>query len=105
MKACERHPAKSAKRKTLPAGRRKKGFRTVESGFDKETAMREARRCLGQRVCESCETCSLFCPDLCITRDASTGDVLFDLDFCKGCGICAAVCPRGAIQMAMEENV
>jgi len=30
--------------------------------------------------------------------------MLFDLDYCKGCGICAAICPKGAIQMVMEEG-
>jgi Pyruvate/2-oxoacid:ferredoxin oxidoreductase delta subunit len=25
-----------------------------------------------------------------------------DLDFCKGCGICAAECPCGAIEMVPE---
>ena len=24
----------------------------------------------------------------------------FDYDYCKGCGLCAAQCPRGAIVMA-----
>ena len=27
----------------------------------------------------------------------------FDLDYCKGCGICAAECPCGAIEMVPEE--
>jgi len=26
-----------------------------------------------------------------------------DLDFCKGCGLCAAECPCGAIEMTPEE--
>jgi 2-oxoacid:acceptor oxidoreductase delta subunit (pyruvate/2-ketoisovalerate family) len=68
-----------------------------------EQAVREAGRCLRLRACESCDLCSLLCPDLCITRDESGGDVVIDLDFCKGCGICAAVCPKGAIRMVPEE--
>ena len=27
----------------------------------------------------------------------------FDYDYCKGCGICAAECPCGAIEMVPEE--
>ena len=27
----------------------------------------------------------------------------FDLDYCKGCGLCAAECPCGAIEMVPEE--
>jgi Pyruvate/2-oxoacid:ferredoxin oxidoreductase delta subunit len=26
-----------------------------------------------------------------------------DLDFCKGCGLCVAECPCGAIEMVPEE--
>jgi pyruvate ferredoxin oxidoreductase delta subunit len=26
----------------------------------------------------------------------------FDLDHCKGCGICASVCPKDAIEMVEE---
>jgi len=26
----------------------------------------------------------------------------FNYDFCKGCGLCAAECPCGAIEMAAE---
>jgi 2-oxoacid:acceptor oxidoreductase delta subunit (pyruvate/2-ketoisovalerate family) len=72
-----------------------RGFRQVE-------ATEEAQRCLGLRECDSCDVCSLLCPDLCITRDEGTGEVLIDLDYCKGCGICAAVCPKGAIRMILE---
>ncbi len=101
-KLCEKKPAKIARRRTLSVKSRKKGFIPVEPGLSREEAVKEARRCLGLRECESCEVCSLFCPDLCITRDEETGDVLIDLDYCKGCGICATVCPKGAIQMVLE---
>jgi len=47
--------------------------------------------------------CRLLCPDLCITRDAATGRIVIDLDICKGCGICAHYCPKGAIRMVMEK--
>ncbi len=74
----------------------------VEPGLTEEEALREAQRCLGWTSCESCDLCSLLCPDLC-TREEGSGSVLIDLDYCKGCGICAAVCPKGAIGMAPEE--
>jgi len=47
--------------------------------------------------------CRLLCPDLAITRDRITGSIIIDLDFCKGCGICAFVCPKGAIEMVVEQ--
>ena len=103
-KACEKKAIRKIKPKTLPLKERRKGFAPVEPGFRTEEAIKEAQRCLGVRGCESCDVCSLLCPDLCITQDEETGEVLIDLDYCKGCGICAAVCPKGAIQMVLEEG-
>jgi len=102
---CKKEVMRRLRRKTLPLKERREGFSPVEFGLIKEEALREAQRCLGLRECESCEICSLFCPDLCITRDEKTGEVLIDLDYCKGCGICASVCPKGAIQMVLEEGI
>ena len=76
----------------------------MEAGLTREEAIQEAQRCLGLRTCESCETCSLLCPDLCITKNEETGEVRIDLDYCKGCGVCSVVCPKGAIQMVLEEE-
>jgi len=104
VKACEQKPVRSPKRRTLSLRKRKKNFSPVEMGLTKEEAIQEAQRCLGLKACESCETCSLLCPDLCITRNEKTGEVEIDLDYCKGCGICAVVCPKGAIQMVWEEG-
>jgi 2-oxoacid:acceptor oxidoreductase delta subunit (pyruvate/2-ketoisovalerate family) len=104
-KECKKEVVKKSKPKTLSPKERKKGFTPVEFGLVKEEALKEARRCLGLRECESCEICSLLCPDLCITRDEETGEVRIDLDYCKGCGICAFVCPKGAIQMVLEEGI
>jgi len=104
LRECEKKVARKQKRKFLPRQQRKKGFSPVEFGLTDEEARREAQSCLGLRECESCETCSLFCPELCITRSEKTGEVQVDLDFCKGCGICAVVCPKGAIQMVLEKE-
>ncbi|HEV8463126.1 MAG TPA: 4Fe-4S dicluster-binding protein [Gaiellaceae bacterium] len=51
--------------------------------------------------CVNCLLCWLYCPDSAITLDggAFTG---FDLDYCKGCGICAVVCPVDVIEMVRE---
>jgi 2-oxoacid:acceptor oxidoreductase delta subunit (pyruvate/2-ketoisovalerate family) len=103
-KECKKEKTRIPKRRNLSLSRRRKGFEPVELGLTEAEALQEARRCLGLRECESCEICSLFCPDLCITRDEKTGEVLIDLDYCKGCGICAAVCPKGAIAMVLEEE-
>ena len=104
VRACEEKPVRAPKRRTLGLPKRKKSFAPVEAGLTQEEAIREAGRCLGLRTCESCETCSLLCPDLCITKNEKTGEVQIDLDYCKGCGICSVVCPKGAIQMVLEEG-
>ena len=105
IKECKKEVLRRTKQKTLSVKKRKGRFSLIESGLVKKEAFKEARRCLSLRECESCEVCSLFCPDLCITRDPKTGEVLIDLDYCKGCGICATVCPKGAIQMVLEEGL
>jgi 2-oxoacid:acceptor oxidoreductase delta subunit (pyruvate/2-ketoisovalerate family) len=104
-KECKKETVRKLKRKTLSLKERRKGSGPVELGLLKKEAIKEAQRCLGLRECESCQICSLFCPDLCITRDEKTGEVRIDLDYCKGCGICAAVCPKGAIGMVLEEGI
>lgn len=51
----------------------------------------------GEAGCSHCLQCWLFCPDSSILADAENGQMAgFDLDHCKGCGICAAVCPVNA---------
>jgi 2-oxoacid:acceptor oxidoreductase delta subunit (pyruvate/2-ketoisovalerate family) len=51
--------------------------------------------------CVNCLLCWLYCPDSAVLLDgtAFTG---FDLDYCKGCELCAEVCPVGAIEMVAE---
>lgn len=53
------------------------------------------------RKCCHCSTCYLFCSTGCIKDNGSY--FAADLDFCKGCGICARVCPVKAITMVREE--
>jgi 2-oxoacid:acceptor oxidoreductase delta subunit (pyruvate/2-ketoisovalerate family) len=45
----------------------------------------------------------VLCPDLAITKNGSNGQIEIDYNYCKGCGICAAFCPKGAIKMALEK--
>ena len=47
--------------------------------------------------CIKCMICWTLCPDGVIDRDIN-----IDMNFCKGCGLCANECPRKAITM-MEE--
>ena len=55
---------------------------------------RAFRPVLGEAECIHCFQCWLFCPDSSILVDTENETMIgFDLDHCKGCGICAAVCP------------
>jgi len=103
FKECEK-PLPHKKRKSpVPKGKDKKK-EAVDPGLSTQQAIQEAQRCLSLRGCDSCDLCSLLCPELCVTRNEKTGEVQIDLDYCKGCGICASVCPRGAIQMLLERE-
>ncbi len=53
--------------------------------------------------CINCKFCWINCPDMAVKIE---GDKMagFDLEYCKGCGICAKVCPakKKAIEMKKE---
>jgi 2-oxoacid:acceptor oxidoreductase delta subunit (pyruvate/2-ketoisovalerate family) len=85
----------------LPAERSRRDFSEANHGLRREEALAEARRCMNCGVCNGCEVCLIFCPDVAISRRADGG---FDIayDYCKGCGVCAEECPRGAITMTRE---
>ena len=54
--------------------------------------------------CFQCDNCLAVCPDNAVLKiDDTTRAYAIDYDFCKGCGICAAECPCGAIEMVPEE--
>ena len=74
----------------------------VDLGLDKNQAREAAIRCLSTLTCTYCDVCQLVCPDMCITRDPETGHINIDLEYCKGCGLCAHFCPKGAIKMEVE---
>lgn len=45
---------------------------------------------------DTCLLCWLYCPDGVITPDFP---LEIDVEYCKGCGVCAEECPRNAITM------
>ena len=84
--------------------RRQSTFDEVVGGLDGATALYEARRCLSCGNCFSCDNCYGVCPDNAVIKLGDPGEpYAIDYDFCKGCGICAAECPCGAIEMVPEE--
>ena len=90
-------------RPKLDAARRASNFSEVVQGLDAETAVFEARRCLSCGNCFGCDNCFGVCPDNAVIKIES-GKYEINLDYCKGCGICANECPCGAIDMELERS-
>jgi NADPH-dependent glutamate synthase beta subunit-like oxidoreductase len=92
-------------RPQLELARRQSTFDEVTGGLDGSTALFEARRCLSCGNCFACDNCFGVCPDNAVIKLDPGGPYAYavDLDYCKGCGLCAAECPCGAIHMEPEE--
>jgi len=85
-----------------PAEERVRDFTEVNRGFDEEVAVTEALRCFSCGTCNQCDNCLIFCPDVAVLRNGDERPYVFDYDYCKGCGICFAECPRRAISFEEE---
>jgi 2-oxoacid:acceptor oxidoreductase delta subunit (pyruvate/2-ketoisovalerate family) len=79
---------------------RRGGFKEVHPGMKGEEALEEARRCFNCGVCNGCDNCWVYCPDMAVKR--KNGRYEIDYDYCKGCGICFEECPRSAILLEEE---
>jgi len=62
---------------------------------------RSERPVVNYNKCGQCGWCYLYCPVGCIVEE--NGYYVPNLDFCKGCGICAKECPSQSITMITEE--
>lgn len=99
------HYFKSASRvnvPVLPPGDRIQSFSPVESTLTKAAALQEARRCFNCGICNACDYCRLYCPEMSVMVEDERRHI--NLDFCKGCGLCVAECPRNAMALK-EENL
>lgn len=83
--------------------RRQSTFDEVQGGLSEENALFEARRCLSCGNCFECDNCYGVCPDNAVIKLGPGKRFEFNLDYCKGCGICVAECPCGAITMEPEQ--
>lgn len=84
--------------------RRQSTFEEVQGGLDETNALFEARRCLSCGNCFECDNCYGVCPDNAVIKLGPGKRFEFNYDYCKGCGMCVAECPCGAIKMVPEEN-
>jgi NADPH-dependent glutamate synthase beta subunit-like oxidoreductase len=101
--------APATMRPQLDVARRITTFDEVVGGLDESNALFEARRCLSCGNCFECDNCFGVCPDNAVIKlvsadHASGRRYEIDLDYCKGCGMCAAECPCGAIDMVPEQT-
>ena len=83
--------------------RRQSTFDEVQGSLDESNALFEARRCLSCGNCFECDNCYGVCPDNAVIKHGPGKGFDFNYDYCKGCGICVAECPSGAIKMVPEE--
>jgi 2-oxoacid:acceptor oxidoreductase delta subunit (pyruvate/2-ketoisovalerate family) len=90
-------------RPTLDMLRRQSTFDEIVGGLDESNALYEARRCLSCGNCFECDNCYGVCPDNAVIKLGPGKRFEFNYDYCKGCGLCAAECPCGAIKMVPEE--
>ena len=77
-------------------------FTEVNIGLDGDKLREEMERCFSCGVCDDCDNCFVFCPDVAISR--KDGVYTIDYDYCKGCLICAQECPRGVISTQSEAS-
>ena len=75
-------------------------FMEVNAGLTCEQVQEEMSRCYSCGVCDGCDNCFVFCPDVAISRE--NGVYTIDYDYCKGCLICVQECPRDVLSTESE---
>jgi pyruvate ferredoxin oxidoreductase delta subunit len=55
-----------------------------------------------QKDCIACKMCQQICPEGCISGKEKNSFIP-DYNYCKGCGLCAIICPKKDIEMVEEE--
>jgi len=63
----------------------------------------ESRPKFLKQNCIACKMCVLSCPEGCI-RGNEKNTFECDYTYCKGCGVCVAICPKQDITMVKEES-
>jgi NADPH-dependent glutamate synthase beta subunit-like oxidoreductase len=91
-------------RPVLDIIRRQSTFDEVIGSLDEDNALYEARRCMSCGNCFECDTCYGVCPDNAVIKLGPGKRFAFNYDYCKGCGLCVAECPCGAIRMEPEPD-
>lgn len=77
-------------------------FNEVNQALTKNEVLAESKRCFNCGLCNRCEVCLILCPDIAVYKDEKD-NMQINLDYCKGCGICAHECPRNSMNMEREQ--
>jgi NADPH-dependent glutamate synthase beta subunit-like oxidoreductase len=85
-----------------PPETRCRNFEEVVGTLSEAQARAEAARCLMCGQCGNCRACiDLFgCPAI---QEDEDGRTMIDPILCSGCGVCAALCPNGAIRVVTND--
>lgn len=86
----------------LSADESARSFSEIESTLSQSAANSEATRCFNCGICNACDYCRVFCPEVAIVAEKAQRYV--NLDYCKGCGICVTECPRNAMTLEEEKK-
>ena len=86
---------------TLDANQSIRSFEETSTTYGEDAARKEAARCFNCGICNTCDFCRLYCPEMAVVVDKAKRRI--NLDYCKGCGVCATECPRNA--MSLEEEI
>ena len=97
---------------SIPADLSVRSFAEIESCLDEAGAAKQAERCFNCGICNDCDNCRTYCPEVAVsaaragrdgnwTEEAGV-DREVNADYCKGCGVCVTECPRCA--MVIEEQ-
>lgn len=82
---------------------RLRSFEEIDLKISANLAIREADRCFNCGICNQCDNCYMYCPDIAVIREKNGEIRRINYDYCKGCGLCVVECPRNAMTLRKEE--
>ncbi|MGD2096652.1 MAG: FAD-dependent oxidoreductase [Desulfobacterales bacterium] len=85
---------------SAPAEDRIRSFLPVAAELSQEAVLAESQRCFNCGICNACDYCRLYCPDMSVVIENERRTI--NMDYCKGCGLCVTECPRNAMTLKEE---